>query len=331
MTARTLITALATALSVTWACSNTPLPPEVTPEEANRSVTEVATVSVGRYVADRERVLDIEYALITRSAKRCGALRPRAGALLLHPGSFPDDAIREAAGRNHELGESLSVVHVIPGGPFDRAGLRPGDELLEVDGKVIRTESEFSDLLLETSDRSAIQVLAQRRGERLDRTVQLAHGCPVKFFLSRALNFQIITRQHDKLLVHVPAGVLNLIEDNDTLAVVLAHQFAHVLFDDDVRPWPEQETRADRFGLLLAAGAGFDVSGAVKYWEAVASEYPWLIDEAPDSVGPLWKGYNQYSHHGLGNRLAAIRATVQEIAVRQAASAASPAPTRPTE
>jgi len=48
-----------------------------------------------------------------------------------------------------------------------------------------------------------------------------------------------------------------------------------------------------------------------------------LIDEAVNSVGPLWKGSSRYSHYCLGNRIADIRETVNEIAMRQVASAGS--------
>ena len=311
---------LAAAFACAWGCTSTPLPPEVSPEELDRSVAEVAATSVGNYVKQRARVLDIEYALTTSSAKRCAPHRPQAGVLLFHPGTFADDSIREAASRGHALGEHLSVVHVVPGGSFDLAGIQPGDELLEIDRKKIRTEDDFSDLLLETSERSSIQILVQREKERLELPVQLVHGCPVKFILSHDRDYRIVTGQGSKLLIYVPEGVTSFVADDDTLGMVLAHQFAHVLFDDPTKSWREQERRADRYGLLLAAAAGFDVSGAVKYWEAVAVEYPWLIGEALSASGPLWKGFGDHSHYGLGSRIAGIRATVREIAARQTAN-----------
>ncbi|MCH7869291.1 MAG: PDZ domain-containing protein [Myxococcales bacterium] len=314
---------IATALACAWGCTSAPLPPEVSPEELDRSVAEVAATSVGNYVKQRARVLDIEYALTTGSAKRCAPLRPQAGVLLFHPGTFADDSIRAAANRNHALGEHLSVVHVVPGSSFDLAGIRPGDELLEIDRKTIRTESEFSDLLLETSERSSLQILVLRGEAQLELPVQLAHGCPVKFILSHDHDYRIVTGQGSKLLIYVPEGVTSFVADDDTLGMVLAHQFAHVLFDDPEKTWQEQELRADRYGLHLAATAGFDVSGAVKYWEAVAVEYPWLIGEALSASGPLWKGFGEHPHYGLGRRVAGIRATVREIAARQTANVSS--------
>ncbi|MBW2294770.1 MAG: hypothetical protein JRG94_21025 [Deltaproteobacteria bacterium] len=125
-------------------------------------------------------------------------------------------------------------------------------------------------------------------------------------------------------MVIVPMGVMRLVDDDDALAVVLAHELAHALFDDKEESWPVQEARADRYGLLIAASAGYEVAGAVAYWEAVASEYPWLIDDGPDSSRPLWKGWHSYAHFGIAQRIAAIRSTVREIEARLAEGASSP-------
>jgi hypothetical protein len=139
MISRIKTAGLAATLACAWSCISTPLPPEVVPEELHRSAAEVAATGVGHYVKQRARVLDIEYALTTLSAKRCGGLRLQAGVLLVHPGTFVDDSIREAASRDHALGEHLSVMYVVPGGSFDLAGIQRGDELLEIDGKTIHT------------------------------------------------------------------------------------------------------------------------------------------------------------------------------------------------
>lgn len=330
MISKFAITGLVTALVSAWGCARVPLPPEAAPKELDRTAAEVAATGVEQFIEHRARVLNIEYALTTGSAKRCGALRPQAGVLLFHPGTFTDDSVRKAANRDHALGQHLSVMHVVPGGSFDLSGIQSGDELLEIDGRKIRTEGEFSDLLLESSKRTSIQMLVQRGEEQLELPVQLVQGCPVKFVVSKAGDYRICTGQVSKLLVYVPPGVVSFVKDDETLAVVLAHQFAHVLFDDPERSWREQELRADRYGLLLAAGAGFDVSNAVNYWEEVAVEYPWMIDDALNASGPLWKGF-RYSHYSIGSRIASIRTTVAEIAERRAAEVSSRTSSTPAE
>ncbi|MBW2390556.1 MAG: PDZ domain-containing protein [Deltaproteobacteria bacterium] len=283
----------------------------------------MASRKIGHLIADNKRLRDIEYALTTSTAQKCGLLsRPRLGVLFFRADSFEDDAIRESVSEDYALGERLGVIYVVPGGSFDRADIRAGDQLLEVDGKATGTADEFLDLMLETSERDSIEVLLQRGGERLERSVRLAAGCPVQFALST--NAQLIARRTTRLMVIVPMGVMRLVDDDDALAVVLAHELAHALFDDKEESWPVQEARADRYGLLIAASAGYEVAGAVAYWEAVASEYPWLIDDGPDSSRPLWKGWHSYAHFGIAQRIAAIRSTVREIEARLAEGASSP-------
>ena len=218
--------------------------------------------------------------------------------------------------QNYAVGDDLGVVYVVPGGSFDLAGVRVGDRLLELDGRKLRTSGEFRKLMLKISDSKPIKLLVGRDREQFEKTVPMQLGCPVVF--KTTSGFSLTTRQSMQLLVSVPVGILRNIDDNDVLAIVLAHQFAHVLFDDENKPWPEQEGLADRCGLRLAALAGFSVTGAVAYWESVAKEYPWLIDEAPEQKSLLRKGYRGYSHFGIGNRLATIRATADEIEVRRA-------------
>jgi len=283
----------------------------------------VASRKIGHLIADNKRLRDIEYALTTSTAQKCGPLsRPRLGVLFFRADAFEDDAIRETVINEYALGEHLGVIYVVPGGSFDRADIRAGDQLLEVDGQATGTADEFLDLMLETSERESIDVVLQRGGERLERSVRLAAGCPVQFALST--NAQLIARRTTRLMVIVPMGVMRLVDDDDALAVVLAHQLAHALFDDDAESWSLQEARADRYGLLLAANAGYEVTSAVAYWETVASEYPWLIDDGPESSRPLWKGWHGYAHFGIGQRIAAIRSTVHEIEAHLAAETASP-------
>ncbi len=258
MTTRLAIVEAMVLLAFVCGCSTPPLPPEVTAEELAHSASDVARREIDHLVSDKKRLLDIEYALTTSTAKKCGSLsRPHLGALLSRADEFADDTIRETVSKNYSLDENLGVIYVVPGGSFDRAGIRSGDQLLEVNREATGTADELLDLMLEASGRESIDVLLQRGDERLERTVRLVAGCPVQFALSQ--DAQLIARRATRLLVVIPVGVMRFANDDDALAVVLAHQLAHALFDEDEIAWSLQEARADRYGLLIAASSGYEV------------------------------------------------------------------------
>jgi membrane-associated protease RseP (regulator of RpoE activity) len=301
------------------ACAARPLPPEMNKQEIAVSVSDGAIKTIDDMVSERKRIHQIEYVLSTATAKRCGPLaRPQSGVMLSKADSFEDQALRTAVRREFSLADNLGVIYVLPDSGFERAGVVPGDQLLEVDGAKIGSADAFLRLMLAEADRSSIEVLVSRGGRKFRADVPLDAGCPVKF--TQGLHHRLTTSQYSKLLVEVPTGVLGFIDNDNTLAVVMAHQLAHALFDNDAKSWSEQEARADRIGLQIAGAAGYDVSGAVEYWEAVAMEYPWLIVESAREPGALWEGYINYSHFGIGNRIAAIRETAAKIGEIQAES-----------
>lgn len=301
------------------ACAAKPQPPRLHESEVTASVSKGAAKKIEDLIFDRKRIHLIEYVLSTATAKRCGPLsRPQSGVMLSKAASFKDKALRTAVRREFSLGDNLGVIYVLPGSGFERAGIVPGDQLIKVEGVKLKSADAFLRLMLERGDRETIEVLASRDGKMFRAKVPLRAGCPVKF--GQGLHHRLTTAQFSKLLIEVPTGVLRYIDNDNTLAVIMAHQLAHALFDNDAKSWPEQEARADRIGLQIAGAAGYDVRGAAAYWEAVAMEYPWLIAESPREPGALWEGNSKYSHWGIGNRISAIRETVAKIGKIQAES-----------
>lgn len=303
--------------------SSRPRPPSLTAEEVAPIESDVASQAVENLIEENIRLINLEYALTTVSARRCGALaRPQSGMILSGAKFFEDRVLRKTVSREYEIDKDLRVMHVVPGSSADKADIRVGDELLSVDGERLIESAELRMHLLKMADRSSIDVVVERNGVRTERTVELERGCPVVFKLTYGSD--LTAQAWMQLVVLVTPGLLREVADDNVLAVVLAHQLAHTCFDDKSKFWAEQEAHADRLGLIIAAQAGFDVEGAAAYWEMVATEYPWLIDEAPKTRGPSREGFVGYTHYGIANRMAGIRKTVAEINARRAAASTAP-------
>ena len=97
MTLRLPIVAFMTALAIACGCSTSPRPPEMTPEELVRSKSDVASQHIDLLITDNMRMRDIEYALTTSTAQKCGPLsRPRLGVLFFRADAFEDELRRTA-------------------------------------------------------------------------------------------------------------------------------------------------------------------------------------------------------------------------------------------
>ena len=71
-------------------------------------------------------------------------------------------------------GEGIRVSGIIPGSPAEKAGLRKGDLLLELDGTPLDDLAVYADVLREHQPGDRVELVYQRDGERHTATVTLA-------------------------------------------------------------------------------------------------------------------------------------------------------------
>lgn len=312
MRAAALVVALALA-----GCASDPGPAASTASEAE--LVDFGSQMLGTLIEEKSRLLDVAHRLTTASAERCGSLaRPRIGALVGSGGTAETEWLREAMARDHGLTDELRVIHLVPGGAFERAGVRVGDALLSIDGKTPRSLGALRQTLL--AERLALFRLRFRRGDReWASTLRLDLACPVQFEL--AAEAELLVRTRDKIIALVPRGLLVYAETDDRLAAALAHQLAHILYDVAGQTDRAAEQRADRHGIALAALADFDPSEAIPYWEDMARVYPWLVLPRPDVARPVagrvpfggsprerrrWIAW-YHDHHDLARRMGGLR------------------------
>lgn len=302
--------------------------PVITKKELKVAEYEVGAEMMAELVEVRSRILDIEYALTTRVAANCGELaRPRAGVLLSKHESFEDARLRRVASQTLEVGDALTIVHLVPGTPLERAGLKRGDQIVSVDDIMLKSAEDLIDLSHGNSENRPVHIGFRRGDELREVVVQLAPACPVYFAL--ASTAMAVPWQEGELVVAIPFGLVTFAESEDELAVAAAHQLAHVMYDGEGIDERELESRADHMGILFAHAAGFDVSVAPRYWERVALEYPWLISGRSSGsrrdrnrVNRLTE-FDRYPHGGIAERMEGIRAAV-EAARGQNASKTGP-------
>jgi hypothetical protein len=289
--------------------------PELTDTEIDDAVANVATKMIDELVDVRSRLLDLEYRLTKTAVGLCNVTLAHPGVLITRQGAYEHEGVKAAVSSRVAATEDLTIVHVVPGGPFSRAGLRAGDRVLTIDGRALRTTEDFSVFLFDFEGQDPVRVGFQRPGEEArEIEVQLDHTCPVLFRLATSA---MIVPWRDGLVVSVPLGLMRYARSDDELAVALGHQLAHVLFDQPDDDEFEGEAGADRRGLRIAAAAGYDISKAASYWEGVAIEYPWLALPSRRGGRPRanqwrarWQYYDGFPHHDIARRMDGIRSEV---------------------
>lgn len=303
------------------------------PAPISRQVSSPASTQVSGPIATlpgREadgRVEQIAFRLATAGAAHCPALEPDLGLVLQHLSQF-ELADRQGMIAQQSLDRGPGVIAVVPGGPAALAGIRPGDVLLEIDGRKIPPETALTApfnvaqahsradivryLLAHTKTTPfAVSLLRNAMVSTVIMTPCLA--CPSYVHLARSEQRNAYA---DGKHVFTTTGLLSTVRNDDELAFIIAHEMSHnILHHTGVmrggavkrgigrtlgqsgRIVRETEREADALGGTLMLDAGFDpVRGA-----AILGR-----------LGSGDLGIEMFAAHAsAGRRVAAMRALVE--------------------
>lgn len=235
------------------------------------------------------RVATIGHRLAVGGVDLCTERQWRPG-ITLHALSQYLGPSRQAAQRAFRLDRGAGILALAVGGPSERAGLRPDDIVMAVDGRPLpepegRTFAAIEPLLdaFESAfaDGSAtLDIL--RGGEPLTMVVPAEEGC-----ISR---FQVVPARSpdaraDGIYVQINHGLDLHVRDDSELAAVIAHEFAHNVLRHKARLNAlqvkrgvaanlgrnavlirETEVEAERLSVYLLQRAGYDPQAAIRFW-----------------------------------------------------------------
>jgi Zn-dependent protease with chaperone function len=244
-------------------------------------------------------------------------------------------------------GNELGLLHVIPGSPADKAGLKRGDKLVSINGFAIPNTKEAN---VELGKRAQewlkkpdplVTVYARRTSSGM-QTAQ-ASVTPVKAcdFPAFLVMQESLNAYADGKAIAIFRGMLRFANDNE-LAIVIGHELAHNFMGhieagqrNNVlgtiaeiiaasRGIPTQgalgsaialayspafEAEADYVGLYVLARAGIAIQDAPKFWRRMAAANPGGISQRGMIA----------SHPATSARFVALEKTVQEIEAKRAA------------
>ena len=192
----------------------------------------------------------------------------------------------------------VRVLHVVPHGPGDVAGVRSGDVVVSLAGRAVR-DGEHLAVLQGDLLHGTFEIGIDRAGAAQALQVTRVAECwyDVAIIVSAFPNAFANGR-----IIYATTGLLREVESDGELALVIGHELAHNVLGHSVASFKRAEQEADYLGCYFAARAGYDVSQAAAYWRRVAREFPVLVSENAS-----------YAHSGTATRAAALTRTVAEI------------------
>jgi Peptidase family M48/PDZ domain len=230
------------------------------------------------------RLASIAYRIATANADHCRTPDPLTG-MLIHDQSSYDESVRPAIFRRYGLAAGFGVRALVAGSAADRAGIRPGDEIVRVDRVEMnlfrpdmvgrkasshRTEA-FEDFLAGKLRAGSATMTIQRHGAPISFQLMADPGCGGRTVVVPANDFNAWS---DGRYVAVTSRLMNDVADDSELAFVVAHEMSHNILQHSLQ-------LRGRSHLLAEFGIG---SGRVKMTEVEADTL---------AVGLLMKaGYN---------------------------------------
>ena len=201
--------------------------PTIDAGAAKAEAREQAEFVINRRRSEMERVYRVAQRLRTANADLCPRKGGWIGVVAETQYDYAKD-MRPAAIAILGVGEAPRVTLVSKGGPAERAGLRVGDVITDVNGEAVATGAKGSrDVarkLKAPSGQTEIRIRVERDGAPLQIVAAPEMVCAYGFSVVDGGEVNAFADGDD---VYIYRGMLKLVESDDELALVLGHELAH--------------------------------------------------------------------------------------------------------
>lgn len=214
--------------------------------------------------AEYRRVYDIAERLSSANAELCARRAQMIGVRFENLNDYSRET-RNAAQTLWGLNDRPSVVWVGADSPAARAGLRPRDQLIAINGQAIRAGRNSSrqalNRLRDATAEGPVVLQIMRGAETIDVTVTPEETCAYQFFL---VDGDDINAAADGRTIYLNRGMLRFVRTDEELALVLGHELAH----NAMRHIEAMQTNAMMGTVggavldILAAAGGVNTGGA---------------------------------------------------------------------
>lgn len=265
-----------------------------------------------------QRVATLAHRLAIAGVGHCRASAPLPGLSVHHLSQYNSE-FRDAARAQFKLDHRVRVLSVAVAGPADRAGVKPGDVIQQIDStplpeRTVKTPGasaafveDIEEILEAESADGAVQLVVMRDAETAVLQIAPELGCRGKVNLKPSNDLNAYA---DGSNVIITTAIAGLAQDDAELAAVLAHELAHnflghrKFLDTDGRTRSLirlTETEADKLSIHLLNAAGFDPHAALRFWKR---------------YGPKQGGlFSNSGHPGWRSRIDVMAAEIETLGV----------------
>jgi len=337
------LSAGAAAVAAAVACAPVSKLPEISEAAAKAERDIQHEMAFRQLYRNSQRVHAVAYPILVAGAPLCSDDIARGHGLLIVNKYFFKKDYRAAAERALGIGDTLKIAGVAPGSAGERAGARDGDILVTLNGWQVPMGEDalklFHQKLSELAKQKADPILTINR-EGVPRTLKIVPDVVCNYGYE-ATEGSDVNAWADGKDIHIEAGIIRFVQDDNELATVVGHEIAHNMMDHIQKGRgnvvigtvvdilfagvgvntqgvfgrigrqafsQEFEAEADYVGLYLAARAGFKIDDAPYVWRRMALNYPGNI-----------KSNHAAAHPATPHRFLALEKTVAEINAKQAA------------
>jgi hypothetical protein len=239
-----------------------------------------------------QRVATVGFRLAVASRDLCADPVWLPGLELHDLSEYGSDS-RAAAIQAFGLDSDAAVLALAADGPAARAGLALDDHVQSLDGQPLPRAApdatgsfdrmaRIMDAIDAAFADGAASVGIERAGAPATIDIVAVRGCPSRFQLIPSARLNALA---DGRYVQVTTALADYVADDDELAAVLAHEFAHNIlhhrarldaehvsrgffgnFGRNARLIRATEAEADRLSIYLLDRAGYDPEAAVRFW-----------------------------------------------------------------
>ena len=315
---------------------------DISEEAVDAETRKQLEIRLATDLRDHDRVMSVAYRLLKSSVPICDDdVVQSIGFTPFNLHTLSKD-VRPAAARLYDMGESLQVMTVPHGSPADVAGLKRGDKLVSIDGQAAPTGDDAYEnwqklvsSALKESD--SISLVIIRDDEQSEALINAEKTCD--YSIAETYSDTVNAYADGKNIV-LSAGMLRFTQNDNELALVIAHEIAHNAMDHmeakkanygsgsilDIaaalagvntggafgniaaRSYTKgYEAEADYVGLYIMALADISIEDAPDFWRRMAATHP----ESTRSGGFL------SSHPTTSERFVALDSAIQEIQEKQ--------------
>ncbi len=305
------------------------------------------------FLEDELRIKRVAYPILVAAAPLCkDKIHYESGAVFTTADGFGKDYTTTVSQYIGGItGNQLGLLHVVPGSPADKAGLRRGDRLLEINGYKVPDSKDVAEQLskqaqawLKKADplvTTYVRTTSDNGTRTLQTSISPVLACDYEAVLVMEESLNAFA---DGQRIAIFRGMLRFANDQE-LAIVIGHELAHNFMGHveaqqrngllgtiaeliaqakgiptqgvlgaaiSLRFSPAFETEADYVGLYVLARSGIEIKDAAKFWRRMAAANPNGISQRGMIA----------SHPATSERFVALQKTVQEIEAKRAAGKA---------